>query len=236
MPKKKSENRIKAHDLYDLYHGNITNREIAEKLGVSEKSVSGWKSLDGWENNLSTKIKKDKSTKIKQSTKKSTKIKKRGGQPGNKNAKEKNLKNQNARKHGLYSKWLPPAINEIINEMPEDPLDIIWCNIEMQLANILHSQKILHVENKTEWSKQVNTLQAYSRSLADLDKMIRSYYDILDRRQETASDYQKERINLVRAQTDKIKAESTQEEAQEDDGFIDAIKGTDIGDWTDEEV
>ncbi len=208
MPKKKSENRIKARDLFDLHHGNITNREIAEKLGVSEKSVSGWKSLDGWENDLSTKIKNGKSTKIKQSTKKSTKIKKKGAQPGNQNAKGKNLKNQNARKHGLYSKWLPPAINEIIKEMPEDPLDIIWCNIEMQLANILHSQKILHVEDKKEWNKRLNTLQAYSRSLADLDKMIRSYYDILDRRTETASDYQKERIKLVQAQTDKLKADS----------------------------
>ncbi|MCI9406690.1 MAG: hypothetical protein HFK04_07250 [Oscillospiraceae bacterium] len=212
MPKKKSENRIKAHDLYDLHHGNITNREIAEKLGVSEKSVSGWKSLDGWENDLSTKIKNGKSTKIKQSTKKSTKIKKKGAQPGNQNAKGKNLKNQNARKHGLYSKWLPPAINEIIKEMPEDPLDIVWCNIEMQLANILHSQKILHVEDKKEWNKRLNTLQAYSRSLADLDKMIRSYYDILDRRTETASDYQKERIKLVQAQTDKIKADSNDNE------------------------
>lgn len=215
MPKKKSENRIKAHDLYDLHHGNITNREIAEKLGVSEKSVSGWKSLDGWENDLSTKIKNGKSTKIKQSTKKSTKIKKKGAQPGNQNAKGKNLKNQNARKHGLYSKWLPPAINEIIKEMPEDPLDIIWCNIEMQLANILHSQKILHVEDKKEWNKRLNTLQAYSRSLADLDKMIRSYYDILDRRTETASDYQKERIKLVQAQTDKLKTDSNKEEDAE---------------------
>ncbi|MCI9312689.1 MAG: hypothetical protein HFE68_04915 [Erysipelotrichaceae bacterium] len=215
MPKKKSENRIKAHELYDLHHGNITNREIAEKLGISEKIVAAWKSKDRWDDNHSTTIKNGKSTTIKQSTTKSTTIKKKGAQPGNQNAKGKNLKNQNARKHGLYSKWLPPAINEIIKEMPEDPLDIIWCNIEMQLANILHSQKILHVEDKKEWNKRLNTLQAYSRSLADLDKMIRSYYDILDRRTETASDYQKERIKLVQAQTDKLKTDSNKEEDAE---------------------
>ncbi len=220
MPKKKSENRIKAHDLYDLHHGNITNREIANQLGISEKIVAAWKSKDRWDDDQSTTIKNCKSTTIKESTTK----KKKGGQPGNQNAKGKNLKNQNARKHGLYSKWLPPAINEIIDEMPEDPLDIIWCNIEMQLANILHSQQILHVEDKKEWDRQVSTLQANSRALADLDRMIRSYYEILDRRAETASDYQIERIKLVQAQADKIKADSNKESDVESVVIVNDLK------------
>ena len=53
---------------------------------------------------------------------------------------------------------------------------------------------------------------------------------------DTATEIQKARLAQIQAQTDKIKAESESEEAQEDDGFIDAIKGADTGDWTDEEI
>ncbi len=210
MPKRKSENRIKAHDLYDLHHGNITNREIAEKLGVNEKTIAGWKCKDDWNGDRSTPIKNTKSTPINQSTPK----KHKGGQPGNKNAKGKNLRNQNARKHGLYSKWLPPEINEIIGKIPDDPLDIIWFNIEMQLANILHAQKVLYVEDDKEWSKQVNAMQANSRSLFELNRLIQSYYVILDRREETASDYQKERIAFIQAQTSKLTGNNNNEQKQ----------------------
>lgn len=252
MPRKPSENRIKAHDLYDLHHGNITNREIANQLGISEKTVAGWKCKDNWSMERSTPIKNTKGTPKNQSTPK----KKKGGQPGNQNAKGKNLHNQNARKHGLFSKWLPPAINEIIKEMPTDPLDIVWYNIELQWANIMHAQKILHVENKEDkvqevtmegenvtayeiqqaWDRQARTLKANGRALVDLDRMIRSYYEILDRRKDTASDYQMGRIQLLEAQRNKIEVDSGKEDAHEDDGFIAAIEHSGVGDWTDEEI
>ncbi len=232
MPRKKSENRVKAHDIYDLYKGNITNREIANQLGISEKIVAAWKSKDQWEYDQSTTIKNDKSTTIKQSTTKN----KRGGQPGNQNAKGKNLRNQNARKHGLYSKWLPPAILEIIGEMPKDPLDAIWYNIEIQWANILYSQKILHVESGEAWRQQVESLTAGSRAISELDRLIASYYKILDRRIDTASDYQVERIRFMEAQRNKLEIDVCNDESTENDGFIEALQNTDAGMWSDEEV
>ncbi len=232
MPRKKSENRVKAHDIYDLYKGNITNREIANQLGISEKIVAAWKSKDQWDYDQSTTIKNDKSTTIKQSTTKN----KRGGQPGNQNAKGKNLRNQNARKHGLYSKWLPPAILEIIGEMPKDPLDVIWHNIEIQWANILYSQKILYAKSGEAWRQQVESLTAGSRAISELDRLIASYYKILDRRTDTASDYQVERIRFMEAQRKKLEIDTDDNEPNESDGFVEALQSVDIGDWTDEEV
>lgn len=252
MPKKKSENRIKAQELYELYKGNITNREIAVKLGINEKTVAGWKCKDQWNGERSTPKKSDRSTPIKSNTPKRN----RGGQPGNKNAKG-NLRNQNARKHGLYSKWLPEELNEIIQGFDQsDPLDIQWYSIQVQWANILHAQEILFVENKEDktkeitmrgenatayevqhaWDKQSNSLKAQSRAMSDLNKMINSYYEALDRRKDTASDEQKVRVEYLEAQKAKLEAETKEEEQIEDDGFMKAIKSKEAGEWTDEEI
>ena len=96
----------------------------------------------------------------------------------------------------------------------------------------MHAQKILHVENKEDkvqevtmegenvtayeiqqaWDRQARTLKANGRALVDLDRMIRSYYEILDRRKDTASDYQMERIQLLEAQRNKIEVDSGKEE------------------------
>lgn len=245
MPKAQSENRKKAKEIFDEHDGQISNREIAGILGCSEKTVSGWKCKDKWlGNNRSTPKKSDWST-----------PKKRGGQPGNQNAKGKNLGNQNAMKHGLYSKYVPPELIEIIAEMPKDPLDVVWQGIELQYARVIHSQNIMHVldkEDKTEeitfkgdslgfeiqqaWDKEANNMKAQSRAMGTLMSMIKDYDALLHRNWDTASEIQRARLAQIQAQTDKLKAENTQEEAQEDDGFISAIKGADTEDWTDEEI
>ncbi len=51
-----------------------------------------------------------------------------------------------------------------------------------------------------------------------------------------ATDLQKAQLEQLRAQTDKLKAETQEDETVEDDGFLDAIKGAAIGEWSDEEV
>lgn len=53
---------------------------------------------------------------------------------------------------------------------------------------------------------------------------------------EWATDLQKAQLEQLRAQTDKLKAETQEDETVEDDGFLDAIKGAAIGEWSDEEV
>ena len=48
MARERSPNRDKAFELYKESNGEIQNREIANILGISEKTVSGWKTKDKW--------------------------------------------------------------------------------------------------------------------------------------------------------------------------------------------
>ena len=58
----------------------------------------------------------------------------------------------------------------------------------------------------------------------------------LDKHYSEATDLQKAQIEQLRAQTEKLKADNQEEEIIEDDGFLDAIKGAEIGEWSDEEI
>ena len=52
MPKARSPERDQAYEIYKESNGLITLREIALRLGVPEKSVSGWKSKDSWDKKI----------------------------------------------------------------------------------------------------------------------------------------------------------------------------------------
>lgn len=225
MPKAQSENRKKAKEIFDEHDGQISNREIAGILGCSEKSVSGWKSLDKWlGNNLSTKKKKELSTK-----------KKRGGQPGNQNAKGKNLGNRNAEKHGFFTKWLPEETKAILDDIKmEDPLDLLWHNIQLQYAAIVRAQKLMYVKDQKDktteltfkgdalgyeiqqaWDKHASFMKAQSRAMGTLMSMIKDYDTLLHRNWDTASEIQKARLAQIQAQTDKLKVESVSDKDDE---------------------
>lgn len=52
MPKARSPERDRAYEIYKESNGLITLREIASRLGVPEKSVSGWKCKDSWDKKI----------------------------------------------------------------------------------------------------------------------------------------------------------------------------------------
>ena len=52
MPRQRSPNRDRAFEIYREHGGNIENRRIAEILGISEKSVGGWKCKDKWDSKM----------------------------------------------------------------------------------------------------------------------------------------------------------------------------------------
>lgn len=233
MPKAQSENRKKAKEIFDEHGGQISNREIAGILGCSEKSVSGWKSLDKWlGNNLSTKKKKELSTK-----------KKRGGQPGNQNAKGKNLGNQNATKHGLFAKSIPDELNEIMESIPDDTLEVAWYSIKLQFARVVHAQQIMHVLDKDDktteltfkgdslgyeiqqaWDKEASNLNAQSRAMGTLMSMIQRYEDLLHKNWDTIDETQMARLAQIKAQTDKLKVESGSDKGDESVVIVNDIK------------
>lgn len=72
MPRGRSPNRDKAHEIYRQHDGKITNREIASILGEDEKVIAVWKSRDKWN--------------VVQQSGKCCTTKNKGGQPGNRNA------------------------------------------------------------------------------------------------------------------------------------------------------
>jgi len=155
MARARNPDRDKAFELFKEHNGNITNREIANILNVPERTISVWKIRDSWNEkvNCSTSKKECSTTK-----------KKRGGQPGNKNAVGHGAppKNKNAEKHGFFSKYLPEETMNIIQEIQEkDPLDILWDNIQIQYAAIIRAQRIMHVTSKDEMIKELKKKKGY---------------------------------------------------------------------------
>lgn len=219
--------------------------EIASQLELPEGTVRRWKSTHNWDNERSEK-KSERSEK------------KKGGQPGNRNAEGHGgtgpPKNHNAEKHGLFRKYLPPETFSIIQEMPKDPLDVLWDQIQIAYAAIIRAQQIMYVRDKDDmsttqigrkngetvteerwqvqqaWDKQGNFLKSQARAQGELRSLIKQYDEMLHRNWELATEEQKARIAVMKA-----KSQMGDEEETADDGFLDALNGIAAEDWTDEE-
>ncbi|NIK12861.1 phage terminase small subunit [Alkalibacillus almallahensis] len=118
-------------------------------------------------------------------------------------------KNDNAKSHGLFSKYLPQETLEIVQDMDDiKPIDILWMNIKMQFASIMRAQQIMFVEDKDDmskevkkkesvagesmdvekeeyeiqfaWDKQANFLNSQSRAMGELRSMLKQFYDLAD--------------------------------------------------------
>ncbi|WIG38852.1 phage terminase small subunit [Bacillus toyonensis] len=181
MARQRSPDRNKAYEIFKEHNGDITNRKISELLSTSEKTVSektvgGWKSKDGWIEQLNGVLHKNERSTPKKDTEYSKK--KPGAPKGNKNAANnrggakkgnKNavgnpggsapLRNGNAATHGLYRKYLPQEIYDLKEELKEavnnDSLSIIWDSIMLQYTQIIHAQRIMFVRDKEDMTKEL---------------------------------------------------------------------------------
>jgi hypothetical protein len=123
MPRQRSPERDKAFQLWQEAKGKKSLRQIAEELGIPEKSVSGWKVKDKWEERSTPKEER------------STPKRKRGGQPGNTNSKDKGnvppapLDNKRALKTGEFERILFSSLTleeqEMIQQADDDPMILI---------------------------------------------------------------------------------------------------------------
>jgi uncharacterized protein YjcR len=214
---------------YEDYKAGMKRKDIAQKYNVSINTVKSWKQRH-WNKKEGAPPKRKKGAPLK-----------------NKNASGRTPKkdeNQNARKHGFFAKWLPEEVNQIIGEMPEDPLDILWVNIQMQMAAIVRAQNIMYVHDKNDmtkevsmrgddvvsydvqqaWDKQANFMSAQSRAMKTLESMIKQYDELLHKNWELATEEQKARINQLKAQTGKITGEG--QEIEDMSGIEEEIYGT----------
>lgn len=200
MPRKLDERAVKAKEMY-LNGKKLV--EIASQLNLPEGTVRRWKSTYKWGSERSLN-KSERSQRRK------------GGQPGNKNAVGHGGTgppgNQNAVKHGLFSKYFTADTRDIYEELQSgDPLELLWHNILFLQAEVLRSQKIMHVKDESDiteskvgytdgakssseqweiqqaWDKQGNYLKSLSRAQAELRNMIKDYLELEGKNKTDAS-------------------------------------------------
>ena len=189
MPRKPDERIEKAKE---MFLKGLKLVEIASQLNLPEGTVRRWKSTHKWDSERSDK-KSERSER------------KKGGQPGNKNAAGHGGTgppgNKNAEKYGFFSKYLPDETREIFSAIEEaDPLDLLWHQIQLAYAAIIRAQKIAYVkdqEDKTEektgsfdngdtymvqqaWDKQNEFLKAQARAQGEFRALVKQYKELAD--------------------------------------------------------
>lgn len=217
MPRQRSPKRDLAYRLWLESDKKKKLKDIAVELEVSESQIRKWKNQDNWNGNVTNKGKGNVTKR------------KRGGQPGNKNAVGGNqsapLRNNNAEKFGFFRKYLPEETVSIMEEMPKDPFDVLWDQIQIAYAAIIRAQSIMYVEDQDDrtvqitmkgdsatafnvqeaWDKQSNFLQAQARAQKSLEGMVKQYDNMLRERGELATEEQRARIEQIKARTEQIK-------------------------------
>lgn len=185
--------------------------EIASQLNLPEGTVRRWKYTYKWESERSDRVSERSQ-------------RKRGAQPGNKNATGP-PENKNAEKYGFFSKYLPEETVSIIQEMPTDPLDVLWDQVQIAYAAIIRAQQIMYVRDRDDktierigvkkgkiigeewevqqaWDKQANFLQAQARAQKTLEGLIKQYDELLHKRWDLATEEQRARIAALKAKVE----------------------------------
>lgn len=213
MARERSPNRDKAYEIYKEHNGKITSKEIAEMLNEKLNNINSWRAQDKW----------------------NKKLKKIGAPYGNNNAIGNAgggapQGNYNSFKYGNYTKRIPFAIKNIMQELDiEDPLEKQWRMICLQEARVINMQKIMHVKNKNDmtkelkktsdgekgsseeyeiqfaWDKEASLISTQSKALNTLAKLIKQYDDMLHANWELATEEQKLRIERLKVQIENEK-------------------------------
>ena len=216
------------------YEAGMKYKDIATKHDVSINTVKSWQRRHNWTR-----------------TKKGAPKNPRGAPKGNKNAVCHGAPkgSQNALKHGLFAKYLPQGVHEIYEQLADkQPIDILWENIQLTYANLLHAQRILYVQDvddtttmliastakggesyevHTAWDKQGKALAAIARIQSELRNMIKTYDELT--RSSLATEEQRLRIEIL-----KSKLPDNEPENVHDDGFIKALEGIVEETWREE--
>ncbi len=225
---------------HDLYKKGLKLVEIASQLNLPSGTIRRWKSIYKWDSERS-----DKNCE--------RSLRKKGGQPHNKNAVGNDggapKQNKNAEKHGFFSKYLPEETFSIIKEIEKkDPLDILWENIQIAYAAIVRAQNIMHVKDKDEMIKELKKRKIHRSEMSESEEVEWEFQFAWDRQAtflNAQARAQSELRSLIKqydemlhsnwelateeqkARIAVLKAKAKLDDAgeTEDDGFLDALKG-----------
>lgn len=227
--------------VFEEYKSGVGPKALAERTGISVNTIKAWIKRYGWSKLKSEGAPSNAGGAPFNITQSAPPKRKRGGQPGNHNATGP-PGNKNAEKFGFFSKYLPEETVSIIQEMPSDPLDILWNQIQISYAAIIRAQQIMYVKDRNDktvekiekkggnvigekwevqqaWDKHANFLQAQARAMSDLRGSIRQYDDLLHKRWDLATDEQKARIEQMKANTDRLRRDA----ADNDEDGVDIV-------------
>lgn len=248
MPRVRDPSRGEAFEIYKQHNGKIDLVEIASQLNLPAGTIRGWKAKDKWEQLLNGTLQKN--------TERSKR--KKGGQPGNKNADGGPPGNKHAEKFGFFSKYLPEETKEIFDAVADaDPIDLLWHQIQLAYTAIVRAQSIMYIKDRDDltkelkrqkessgeksdswekeyelqfaWDKQANFMKAQARAQGELRSLIKQYDELLHNNWELATEEQKARIAILKA-----KVNPEDDILTEDDGFIEALQGKVADVWSDE--
>ncbi|GAB3801589.1 phage terminase small subunit [Virgibacillus kimchii] len=206
----------------------ITLAALADKHNVKLGTLKSRKSREKWSRDATGK--KD-ATKQQVATPEKQPRYKPGSRKGAGNpnpVKKFTERNSAAKKHGLFSRYIPQETLEIMGTLDkEDPADLIWDQIQIQYAAIIRAQQVMYVENKDEiikvlkkkkdgmdieerewefqfaWDRQASFLNAQSRAISELRSSIKQFLEMAH-----DDDERRMKLELMQSNIDKTKAEA----------------------------
>ena len=217
MARSRNPNRDKAYEIYKDHNGEISPKKISELIGENVNNIRNWKSSDKWDEQLREDTRP-------------------GAPKGNQNAKGSKGSPGNVHnyKHGLYTsedrytkknlkRMLPTDVLNLMGELEEEsPVDKLWRSILLQEARIIRMQKISHVKNKKDitkelkkvsegnnyteeyeiqfaWDKENNNITAQSKAMDTLAKIIEKYDKMIHTNWDLVTEEQKLRIEVLKS-------------------------------------
>ena len=200
MPRARNPKREEARKIWKGSKGKKKLKDIAKELGISEAQIRNWKNIDRWEKRNVTEGNEKDNVTLQEKEKKSRKEQKnRSGNP-NPVASFTKGNSPDCSTHGFYKKIFPPEALELATEIiTKTEAEILWDNIVIQYTAIARAQKLMHVTDQSDltkegkrarksansseveyelqfaWDKQANFMNAQSRAMATLSGMIEKY-------------------------------------------------------------
>ncbi len=241
MARNRNPNRDKAYEIYKDHRGEVSPKKISEILNENVNNIRNWKSNDKWDEQLREDTRP-------------------GAPKGNQNAKGSKGSPGNVHnyKHGLYTsedrytkknlkRMLPTDVLNLMGELEEEsPVDKLWRSILLQEARIIRMQKISHVKNKKDitkelkkiskgdtyteeyevqfaWDKENSNITALSKAMDTLAKMIEKYDKMIHANWDLVTEEQKLRIEVLKSKLG-VKDDSNNKSISKLDSILAEIK------------